>query len=82
VAGLDGFRQGHVIPERMRKRVEEYEACINAGAQIGAMYCRSAEQRISAAGKEERRRQTVQVCHDNEQRWQSAVSKIAKLLEE
>jgi hypothetical protein len=37
VAGLDGFRQGRVIPERMRKRVEEYEACIDAGAQLGAM---------------------------------------------
>jgi hypothetical protein len=46
----------------MRKRVEDHEACINASAQIGAMLiCRSAEQCISAAGNEERRRQTVQV---------------------
>jgi hypothetical protein len=37
MAGLDGFRQGRVIPERMRKRVEDHEARINASAQIGAM---------------------------------------------
>lgn len=37
MAGLDGFRQGRIIPERMRKRVEDHEACINASAQIGAM---------------------------------------------
>jgi hypothetical protein len=37
VGGLDGLGQGRVVPECVRKGVEEYKACIDTGPQIGAM---------------------------------------------
>ena len=68
VVGLDGLREGRVVPEGVRKRIEEDEACIDAGAQIGAVQVGgSAEQGIPAAGDEESGRQAVQIRVDGRQ---------------
>jgi hypothetical protein len=68
VGGLDGLGEGRVVPESVRKRIEEYEACIDTSPQIGAMQIfGSAKQGVSAAGDEESRRQAVQVRIDRGQ---------------
>jgi hypothetical protein len=65
VAGFDGFGESGVVPEGVGKGVEDDEAGVDAGAEIGTVEVGgAAEQGVAFAGDEEGGREAVQVSVD------------------